>query len=269
MIRHRLPQNLKFLRKRKNLSQEQLAQELELTRSTLSAYENGTAEPNLMTLLRIADYFRVSLDRLARQNLSGLGEKQLSELDRGLDVDIMGRHLRILTTSVNTSNEENVDVVPARARAGYTTGYADPEFIEKLPKMSLPFLDKNRTHRAFPIQGDSMPPVSEGSLVIGEYLQDWSSIKDGTPCIVLTQDDGVVFKVAFNWIKDRGTLQLCSTNPAYDPYEVRADEILEIWRFVYYISPDLPLPRLNEKEVTRTLLALQREVDAIKRRSEK
>lgn len=264
-MRNFLASNLKFLRKRKRLSQEQLSSALELTRSTLSAYENETAEPNVQTLLRIANFFKISLDRLIRQNLETLGEKQLSELERGLDLDIMGRHLRILTTTVNHKNEENIELVPAKARAGYTAGLSDPEFISQLPKMSLPFLSKNRTYRAFPVVGDSMPPVSEGSVVIGEYVQDWRELSDGAPCIVVTRDEGVVFKVVFNTLIESGKLQLCSTNPEYEPYLVDAENVLEIWKFVYYISPTLPDPNLDKDQIARSILVLKREVDALKR----
>jgi hypothetical protein len=58
---------------------------------------------------------------------------------------------------------------PWFASAGYTRGYADPDYIEKLPQMKLPFLPSGK-HRAFPIKGDSMPPIREGSFVIAKFF---------------------------------------------------------------------------------------------------
>lgn len=258
--------NLKVLRKRKRLSQEQLAGELSLTRSTLSAYENGTAEPNISALLRISDYFSVSIDRLLRQDISQLSEQQLSEIERGLDIDVYGRQLRILTTAVNQSDEELIEMVPESAKAGYTTGYADPEYVRSLPMLSLPHLSKNKKYRAFPISGDSMPPVSDGSHVVGAYVQDWTSLPNGTPCIVVTHDDGIVFKKLYNYLNERGTIRLVSTNPAYEPYEVPANEVFEVWQFVQYLSDDLPEPNLEKDVIATTLLRLQQEVDALKRK---
>ncbi|MCH8555172.1 MAG: helix-turn-helix domain-containing protein [Schleiferiaceae bacterium] len=258
--------NLKVLRKRKRLSQEDLAQELELTRSTLSAYENQMAEPNVSTLLRIANYFKISLDRLLRQDLSKLAESDLREIELGLDHDVMGKRLRILTTTVNSKNEENVQVVTAKARAGYTSGYADPEYLSELPRLHLPMLHTGKTYRAFPIIGDSMPPVSEGSFVVGSYVEDWKLLREGKPYIVVTQSDGIVFKVVFNWLDQRGSLQLCSTNPDYPPYEVSVQEVLEIWSFENYICPTLPTPDLDKEVLSRHLLKLQQEVDALKKR---
>ncbi|GAB5555994.1 MAG: hypothetical protein SchgKO_02070 [Schleiferiaceae bacterium] len=258
--------NIKTLRKRKRLSQEQLAGELSLTRSTLSAYENGTAEPNIQSLLRMGDYFSISIDRLLRQDLSTLPEQQLSEVERGLDVDVYGRQLRILTTALTPDDEELIEIIPESAKAGYTTGYADPEYVKGLPTISLPFLSKNRKHRAFPITGDSMPPVSEGSHVIAEYVQDWTGLSDGTPCIVITKEEGIVFKKIYNHIGERGTLKLVSTNPSYEPYEVHANEVIEVWKFIQYLSDDLPEPNLEENLIATTLLKLQREVDDLKRK---
>ena len=48
--------NLKVLRKRNKISQEELSKKLELTRSTYSGYENAAAEPSLDTLVKIADF---------------------------------------------------------------------------------------------------------------------------------------------------------------------------------------------------------------------
>ena len=48
--------NLKLLRKRLKKSQEEVAQDLNLTRSTYSGYENGVAQPNLESLVEFSDY---------------------------------------------------------------------------------------------------------------------------------------------------------------------------------------------------------------------
>jgi len=262
-----LAQNLKKLRKYKKLSQAALSEQVGLTRSSLNAYENDLADPSITTLLRLADFFRVSLDRLLRQDMDELTEFELRKIAEGYDIDIQGKQLRILSTTVDPENKEHIELVPAQARAGYTTGYADPEFIRELPKMHLPFLPGDRTYRIFPIIGDSMPPVSEGSYVIGEYLDDWTHLKNDTPCIVVTLEDGIVFKNVHNFIESRGALQLCSTNPAYEPYEVPIREVLEIWKFVQYISTDLPEPNLDKSIITATLLKLQQEVNALKKDS--
>ena len=55
---------LKELRKAKGLSQTQLANELGMIHQTYSNYENEKREPNIATLIKLADYFDVSVDYL-------------------------------------------------------------------------------------------------------------------------------------------------------------------------------------------------------------
>jgi transcriptional regulator with XRE-family HTH domain len=55
---------LRLLRKQKNISQIKLAMDLEMSQNTVSRYETGEREADYATLIRIADYFNVSLDYL-------------------------------------------------------------------------------------------------------------------------------------------------------------------------------------------------------------
>ncbi|MEK4711117.1 helix-turn-helix transcriptional regulator [Bacillus sp. FSL R10-2780] len=60
-----LGETLKKLRKsRPSLRQEDLAHELNLSRSQINNYENGFSEPDLTTMFRLASYFNVTLDVL-------------------------------------------------------------------------------------------------------------------------------------------------------------------------------------------------------------
>lgn len=258
--------NLKLLRKRRKLSQEDLALALDTKRSTLSGYENGTSEPNMELLIRISDHFHVSLDKLLKVDLSTLRESVLSQIEQGFDMDVTGTRLRVLATTVSEENEDNIELVPKKAKAGYTQGYADPEFIKILSSFRLPFLDRSKKYRTFQISGDSMPPVSDGSYVTGEYLQNWKLIKNGYPYVVITKDEGIVFKVLHNNIEDRGTLTMVSTNPDYAPYEIHIEEILEIWKFIHFISSELPEPNLSKNTLASTVVNLQKEVNEIKNR---
>ncbi|MBE5740079.1 MAG: helix-turn-helix transcriptional regulator [Clostridiales bacterium] len=55
---------LKLLREQKNISQLRLAMDLDLTQNTISRYETGEREADYATLIRLADYFNVSIDYL-------------------------------------------------------------------------------------------------------------------------------------------------------------------------------------------------------------
>ncbi len=227
------PENIKFLRKRRRLSQADLAAQLELTRTTLAGYEKNI-QPPFKVLIRFAEFFNISIDALVRYDLQVLSEFQLSQIEDGFDIDLTGKKLRLLTISVDKEGQENIEMVPVKAQAGYTNSYGDLDFIGSLDKFSLPFLPKDKTYRTFQIQGDSMLPVPEGSWVTCSYIQDWTTIKNGIPCIIVTLDEGIVFKLVYKQIEEKRSLQLVSTNRNYKPYELPLNKIVEIWKFETY-----------------------------------
>ena len=258
--------NIKFLRKHRKRTQDDVAFALGMKRSTLSGYENGVSEPNIEALVAFSKYFGIAIDTLGKVDLSVISPSQLSQLERGCDVHLKGGNLRVLATTVNADNNENIELVAEKAKAGYATGYADPEYIKVLPAFTMPFLSHDRKYRTFQISGDSMLPIPDGSYVTGEYVIDWTSIRSGQPYIVLTQDEGVVFKIVENKIEHEGKLKLSSLNPLYEPYELPAADIKEVWKFVHYISAEIPHQRENrfrEAELVRTVKELQRKVEAI------
>ncbi len=253
--------NIKFLRNRKRLNQEELARELHISRSKLNAHENGqTVNPPVEDLFRFSDYFRVGIDILLRKDLSVLKEHQLTELQSASDEFISGKKLKVLATAVDKQNNDFIEFVPHKARAGYLAGFADPGFISALPVFHLPHLPRDRKFRMFATTGDSMYPIPEHSMVIGNYTEDWLSIKDETPCIVVTKDDGIVFKLVTNQIKANRTLLLRSLNSAYSPYEVNVADILEIWQFVNYISDVIPQGEVSLQEMSRSLYEIRKEL---------
>ena len=77
---------LKLLRLQDNMTQEQLAQKLNLTKSVISAYETGLRLPSYDVLIRIAKIFNVSTDYLLglehkqEVDLSGLSQEDINAL---------------------------------------------------------------------------------------------------------------------------------------------------------------------------------------------
>lgn len=56
--------NLERIRKEKKISQTRLGQELGLTQQMISSYEKGASSPNVEILIKVADYFQLSIDEL-------------------------------------------------------------------------------------------------------------------------------------------------------------------------------------------------------------
>jgi len=256
--------NIKLLRKRKKLTQDEVAEQLHMKRSTLSGYENKVAQPGLDILLLFADYYKISVDTILKVDLGKLSETQLRQLEHGEDVFLRGGNLRILASTVSSDNEENIELVPVKAQAGYTNGFSDPEYISELQVFQLPFLSEEKKYRTFQLQGDSMLPIPEKAWVTGEYLMDWLNLKTGEACVVLTLDNGIVFKIIENRIDQEGKLILYSLNPLYEPYEIPVKEIREIWKFVHFISHEIPDPVIPENQLVRTVAGLKQDLDRMK-----
>ncbi len=257
--------NIKLLRKRRKRTQDEVASALNMKRSTLSGYENEVAQPAIEALIALSKYYKVSIDTLVKVNLSAMSESQLFQLERGHDIFITGSKLRVLSTTVDSENNENIEVVNQKASAGYRTGFADPEYIKVLPTFHMPFLSKEKKYRTFQISGDSMLPIPDGSWVTGEFVQNWNLMRDNQPYIILTLDDGILFKVVHNDIKRKGKIKLISLNPAYEPYEIDVKDVREVWKFVHYITNEMPEPNVRNDELAVTVNTLKKDMEKLKK----
>ena len=272
--------NLKFCRRELALTQAQMAEKLGIKRSLVGAYEEGRAEPRIATLVNMARLFGITLDQLVTTDFS---KKKNTKIIGSLpppdpnapatDTDdqpepptpAAGGKLRVLAFTVDKDQNENIELVPQKAAAGYLNGYADREYLEVLPKFRLPMLSTTGTYRAFEIAGDSMLPIASGTVIVGRYVEDWSSIKDGTPCIVVSSRDGIVFKRVYNKLRSGSLFVLHSDNPHFSPYDVKADEVLEIWEAKSYISSTFPIAELSLERVASLVLDLQQQVALLKK----
>ena len=249
--------NIRFLRERKKMSQEELSLQLDLSRNKLQALESGkTINPSAVDLVKFSEYFKVSIDSLLKIDLDKLGEWKLKELLAGNDIYMTGSKIRVLAITVDKNNKENAEYVPVKAKAGYRAGYNDPEYIASLPKFSLPNLPKSGTFRMFPTIGDSMLPIPENSEVIAQYVQDWKSLQPNTPCIVILKgEQDFVFKMVT--VQANGEVLLRSLNSNYTPYTVYSEDILEIWKYYKYQTSTLPQPDTDLKELKALILDLK------------
>src|SRR6201996_1569297 len=248
--------NIKFLRKKKGLTQQQFADQVNIKRSLVGAYEEERAEPKYELLKKIAAFFEVSVDDFIKETIN---EKWVPK-PKGDPAN-----LRILSISVDKDDNENIELVPLKASAGYLNGYADTEYVAALPKLYLPMF-KQGTYRAFEIKGDSMLPLVSGTVIIGEYLENWGDLKSGETYVVISKSDGIVYKRVGNRFKENKKLKLISDNPVYEPYEINGEDVLEIWKGKGYISTQLPepTPEPTMESLTAMMAQMQRSIAGLK-----
>ena len=246
--------NIKFLRKRKKLSQNAVAKTLNLTRSSLSGYENATAQAPYDILIKLSEFYNVSLDVILKKDISKISEKKLTNMEGNGNFNDNGP-----STSRNDTRLD-IELVSLKSIALYSKNYNNPEFIKKLPIIKLPFLPENKKHRAFVISDNSMIPATKGSYIIGEYLKDLNEIEDGEYYIIVTDTKGVLFKQVFKNTSNDKDIQLYSNDPVLEPIDIEISEIIEIWKFESYISDTFHNNNNSQDNLYHTVKELQRKI---------
>jgi len=241
--------NIRYLRIKNGYSQEKVAQDLSIQRARYRKYDDGTSEPPYELLKKISAYYGLSIDLLLCVDIRKIKTQELLKLDNN----------RILfPITVDRQGNNMVEIVTQKAKAGYLTGYADPEYIESLLQFYFPLLGPGH-HRVFPIEGDSMPPHADGAFIISRYIESLREVKDGKTYIIISRDEGIVYKRVTR--KGEDTLLLVSDNPLYEPYELHAGDVLEIWEFEYYLGKkDLKASLPHGNDIGAMFEELKREI---------
>ncbi|NDE11186.1 MAG: LexA family transcriptional regulator [Chitinophagia bacterium] len=243
-------QNLKYLRKLRGWTQEEFAVKLGIKRSLVGAYEEERADPRLEVLEIVGDTFKLSLDELLLKDLSNTGDSFLAKR----------RQQKMMSADRNI-----IHFVPVKAAAGYLAGYADSEFIDELNTFTLPML-AGGNYRAFEIIGDSMMPTPSGSIIVGEKVDDSEDLKNDQAYIVVSRNEGIVYKriVKNNRLKNK--LTLVSDNPQYQPYQVNAEDIVELWQAQMVISKVSAQQRWDMNSLASMVNNLQSQVTTLKKK---
>lgn len=242
--------NIRFLRGRKGLSQQSFADEiLIISRDRYSKYESGRSEAPYEVLIKISKYFNVSIDLLLTVDIR---KYPLEEILRLPDNRI------VLPVVVDQLGNNSIEIIPQKASMGYLSGYSDPEYMESLQRISLPFLT-NGKYRAFPAQGDSMPPFKDGSYIIGKYIESIEDLKPHKSYVFVTLNDGISYKRLK--AKKKKSLTVAADNTFYQPYDIPLGEIVEIWQYASGIFPeDFEPDHFENHELKEMFLELRKDI---------
>jgi transcriptional regulator with XRE-family HTH domain len=242
--------NLKYLRKLRGWTQEEFAGKLNIKRSLLGAYEEERADPRLEVLEIVADVFKLSLDELLLKDLSNQSGSYLMKR----------RQQKMMTAERNI-----IHFVPVKAAAGYLAGYADSEFIDELNTFTLPMLSGGN-YRAFEIIGDSMLPTPSGSVIVGEKVNSMDDVKSNMAYIVISRNEGIVYKRIIKNNKVKNKVTLASDNPTFQPYQVNTEDIIELWQAQVVIGKVTTQQRWDVNTLASLVNNLQDQVSTLKKK---
>lgn len=245
--------NLKYLRGKRNLSQQQAADGMKMPCDRYKKYEYGKNIPPAESLIVISQFYHISIDLLLTVDLRKIPIENLLKLEDNRIV---------LPITVDSLGNNLIEVIPHKAQAGYLTGYADYEYIESLEQMTLPFLG-NGKFRAFPISGDSMPPHTDKSFVIGKYVENLGEVRTERTYILITVNEGITYKRLGS--KNPTSLTVVPDNIIYSPYDIKLSDIIEIWEYVAHIGREDKKPEaIDEESVKGMFLELKKELINLK-----
>jgi SOS-response transcriptional repressor LexA len=193
----------------------------------------------------------LSLDELLLKDLSS--------------VESTGSYLqkrRLLKTSL-AADRNLIHFVPVKAAAGYLTSYADTEFIDELNTFTLPMLAGGH-YRAFEIIGDSMMPTPSGSIIVGEKVESIDDVKNGMAYIVVSKNEGIVYKRIQKNSKNKSKITLESDNPSFQPYQINTADIVELWSAQVVIGKVASQQRWDVNALASLVNNLQDQVSSLK-----
>jgi transcriptional regulator with XRE-family HTH domain len=241
--------NLKYLRKLRGWTQEEFATKIQIKRSLLGAYEEERAEPRIDVLEMVGELFKLTLDELLLKDLA----------------ESKGNYLAKRRAQKLAAGTNEIQFVPIKAAAGYLAGYADPEFIDELNTFTLPMLAPGQ-YRAFEIVGDSMLPTPSGSIIVGEKVDDINDVKNSFTYIVISRNEGIVYKRVMKNNRTKNKYTLVSDNPTYQPYQVNGEDILEVWKATMIIGKANAQPHWNVNQLANVVSTLQEQVSYLKKK---
>jgi transcriptional regulator with XRE-family HTH domain len=261
-------QRIKIVRIDNNLSQEQFADAISVTRATISQIELGHQQPTVEAIRSIVRIFNISYSWLmdATEETAPIKEYKSLENKPATVIkeskDLINKSDKIVPVVVDSEGNNQISILDIQAAAGLPANFDNPAYFSQLPVFSMPWPQfKSGDYTLIQITGDSMQPtIYHSDWVICKRLNTFLDIRDGYIHVVVTRD-GVVCKRVLNRVDKRAALALQSDNDQYATYDQPISEILQIWKVELKLSAIL---RNENSDIRKELNAVKKDVSSIK-----
>ena len=203
---------LRELRNSKKKTQQQIADYLGITRGAYSHFENGRNEPDIETLINLANYYEISLDKLlGRKDIKNQGHKLST--DSLIKIPVLGRIVASAPEGMETDFDGQIGI--------------EESIVKKYGIENL---------FALKVNGDSMNKlIIPGSIAIIHRTTEWN---DGDICAVIINGYEATLKRVF---KRANSIRFepDSWNPNQHPWEYTEDmdiEVIILGVYIYSVS---------------------------------
>lgn len=267
-----LAENLRYLRKLKGLTQAEIPAQLNIPRTTWASYEAAQASPQNDVLVRIADFFNVSVDDILRVKLSEGNLIKDENSENTGEIGNLNSNPKGNPNALNTVLPQggqvgqitlNVYDLNSQAAAGMAMLLEDGDRLKTAPNLHLPNLGMGM-HIRIPVRGDSMhPTIKDGDKVVATRVSDLSQIRSGNIYIVIDEEEGTLCKRVYP--EGDALLELVSDNPTYKPVKIPLSRVSAIFHVQEVHSTDLrnyeSQLRADVDDLKGKFIELQRRLD--------
>lgn len=224
--------NLKELRLKKDLTQLQLSDILDINRSTVYDYEKNRSFPNLDVLLKISDFFNVSLDELIKKDFTNVYlnynlQEENSVYPYSVPNGVPNSENYSIVNEPTTpyTNINKIPLVNATAIGGWGGGSFSILQSEVQEHYTIPIFKHQKVDFLIPVKGQSMEPnYRSGDLAACTVINEKTFIQWGKTHIIATKSQGILLKRVFQ-SEDQNHLTLHSDNPQYPPFKIPVTEV--------------------------------------------
>jgi len=221
--------NIKKIRSVKSHSQQSFADLFDLKRGTLGAYEEGRSEPKIETIIKIANYFSISIDNLLTSELT-VNQLLQFKSDVVTNVDVVKKEVFAAVPCITAENYSD-----------YIQLNNKDKFINQMPVISLP-LNTEKEFRAFTVGNLEMTIHDKGfypkDIVVGEKtpLSVIEKLNNGTLVFVLLKDK-LIFRRLYTLDSQ---LILRADHKSIEDEVLAISEVKELWRVRYTFFRRIP-----------------------------
>ena len=221
--------NIRKIRNVRNMSQQSFADLFDLKRGTLGAYEEGRSEPKIETILKIANYFSITIDDL---------------LTKELTVNHLLKFKGDLSLKVEDRIQEKFAKIPCITEKNaqeYLLNFEDEQFIADLPSLQLP-INTDKKFRAFTVTNLEMTDHDQGlypkDVVIGEFVPKsvYKKLNNGSMVLVLVKQQLILRRLYVT----KNQLILRADHKSVDDLIFELSEVEELWKIRYVFYKRLP-----------------------------
>ncbi|MBU2950391.1 helix-turn-helix domain-containing protein [Tamlana agarivorans] len=243
--------NIKKIRSVKSLSQQAFADIFDLKRGTLGAYEEGRSEPKIETIIKIANYFSITIDAILTKELT---VNQLFKF-RG---ELEGNHDMVIKKKFT-----EIPCITFEDHNNYIKLASNTNFINDLTPITLP-INSDKKLRAFVVNNLEMSSENNGlfpkDIVIGEWTSknDYEKITRPDVFLILTKE-ALLLKRIF---ASNNEFILRADHAGIDESILPYSEIIELWHIKYVFHNRVP--DIKNSQVLNKLAFLENEFKKLK-----